>query len=185
MKENQHVQPVIDAGSQTVTFNVRGHDALVLHMDKLHPAIIAQAALVGMAQVRIVDAAAVSRTDKEGRIVPEDIRLAMKHERMAALIAHYETGTDQWSQRASGGGAPSTALTVEAIARVKACDYATARRYVDEYALEKFGGDNAKCLAFFRSAKAVKQAMLDIQNERLAESDAGDADEALSELMGK
>lgn len=117
MKDNQHVQPVIDLAAHTVTFKVKGRTDIVLDMAKLHPAIVEQAAMVGMAQVRIVDAAAVGRADDEGVIIPEAVRLDMKHANMAELVAHYMTGTDQWSRRKTGGGAES-GLLFQSLARL-------------------------------------------------------------------
>jgi len=110
MKDNQHVQPVIDLTGNSVTFKVKGHLDIILDMSRLHPDIIRQAAMVGMAQVRIVDAAAVGRADKDGLIIPEAERLAMKHERMAGLVEHYMTGTAEWSRRAAGGASESGLL---------------------------------------------------------------------------
>lgn len=103
MKSNQQVAPIIAEDFGSVSFEVSGYETLVLHMDKLHPDIVRRAACVGFAQVRIVDAAAVSMTDKDGNIVPADVRLAKKHANMAALIAHYETGTAEWSRIKTAG----------------------------------------------------------------------------------
>jgi len=103
MKDNQHVQPVIDLAGNTVTFKVKGLSDIVFDMSRVHPDIQRQAALVGMAQVRLVDAAAVGRADKDGLIIPEVERIAMKHANISELVAHYMTGTSEWSRRASGG----------------------------------------------------------------------------------
>lgn len=180
MKDNQHVKPVIDVAAGTVTFAVKGHDDLVLHMDKLHPDIVKRAALVGMAQVRIVDAAAVGMTDDEGNIIPEDDRIALKHSRMAALVEHYETGTAEWSRVGTGGGGRS--ITVEALARVVfAGDYERAESAVADYAAKKFDGDTKKALAHFREGKRVMDAMAAIRAERTGPAKV-DADAALDEL---
>ncbi len=93
MKDNQHVRPVIDVEAGTVTFEVRGMDSLVLEWARLHPDVQMRAGLAGMAQVRIVDAAAVGVADDDGNIIPEAERIALKHQRMAALIEHYHSGT--------------------------------------------------------------------------------------------
>ena len=180
LKENQHVKPVIDAAAGTVTFAVKGHDAMVLDMARLHPDIIRRAALVGMAQVRIVDAAAVGMTDDEGNIIPEDERIALKASRMAALIEHYHTGTAEWSRVGTGGGGKS--ITVEAIARVMYDgDYEKAEASVAEYAAKKFEGNTKKALAHLRDGKRVQEAIAAIRAER-ATAPKVDADEALAEL---
>jgi len=115
MKDNQHVQPVIDLTAGTVTFKVKGHPDIVLDMAQLHPDITRQAAMVGMAQVRIVDAAAVGRTDKDGLIIPEAERIAQKYANMAGLVEHYMTGTSEWSRRATGGGTSEGGLLYRAL----------------------------------------------------------------------
>jgi hypothetical protein len=114
MKSNQMVEPVIDVAAGTVTFNVRGHDSLTLHMDKVHADNVRRAAFVGFAQVRIVDAAAVGLSDQDGKIIPAGIRDKMKFDRMAALIAHYESGTPEWS-RVRGDGAAETGVLFRAL----------------------------------------------------------------------
>ena len=181
MKDNQHVKPVIDAAAGTVTFHVKGHDSLVLDMAKLHPAIVKRAALAGMAQVRIVDAAAVSAARKDGSIIPEAERIAMKWSNMAELIEHYHTGTDEWSQRASGSGG-ARSLTIEAIARVKGWDYEKAASEVDISAAAK-GMDRKAYLTEIRKAGPVIAAMAAIRAERLPKAKV-DADAALAELGG-
>lgn len=180
MKQNQHVEPVIADDFSTVTFRIAdGGEPLVLEMSRLHPAIVQRAAAVGMAQVRIVDAAAIPMTRKDGSIIPESERLAMKRERMAALIEHYHSGTSEWSRVSEGGGGRS--ITVEAVARVKGIDYATAEKWCETFAAEKFGGDTKKALAFLREGKRVQDAMRAIRDER-AGTPKIDADKALDEL---
>ena len=154
MKENQHVKPVVNVEAGTVTFQVKGHNDIVLDIAKLHPDIVKRAALAGMAQVRIVDAAAVGMADDEGNILPEAERINLKYSRMEALVSHYHTGTSDWSRKGTGSGGFGS-ITVEAIARVKDVEYAEAEAMVAKYAEAKFGGDTKKALAFFRDGKSV------------------------------
>ena len=98
MKSNQIVEPTIAEDFLSVQFAVKGMDTLTLDMGKLHADILKRAACVGMAQVRIIDAAAVSRADKAGVVRTAATMIALKHERIAALIAYYETGTSEWSR---------------------------------------------------------------------------------------
>lgn len=99
MKSNQQIEPKIAEDFSSVAFAIAdGLPDIVLHMDKLHEAIIRRAACVGMAQVRIVDAAAIPMQDKDGNIIPKDKRLALKRDKMQELVDWYETGTDQWSR---------------------------------------------------------------------------------------
>ena len=183
LKENQHVQPVVDTENGTVTFRTRGMPDLVLHWNKLHPKVQMRAGLAGMAQVRIVDAAAVGVADrKTGAIIPEGERIELKHERMARLVAHYESGTEDWSRVSEGGGGRS--ITVEAIARVKGMTYEVAEAECERIADLHHGGDTKKALAFLRGAGAVQKEMAVIRAER-TKAPVLDADKALEELGGK
>lgn len=183
MKENQHVKPVINPDAATVTFTVKGYDnPLVLHMERLHPDIIRRAAMVGMAQVRIVDAAAVGLTDKDGNIIREADRLRMKYEGMQELIAHYESGTDQWTRTGSGNAAQS-GITLEAIARHYHKSLDEARAMVEKHAATKHDGDTRKALAKLAGAGAIAKLILVIKSERLAAATPSeDADALLDEL---
>jgi hypothetical protein len=180
MKENQHVRPVVNVDAGTVTFEVKGHESIVLDMSKLHPDIIKRAALAGMAQVRIVDAAAVGMTDDEGNILSESDRIEMKYARMAALVDHYHTGTSEWTVRGSGTGG-NRSITIEAIARVKSMSYEDAVSAVDKFAEAK-GLDRKKALAKFRESRQVAEAISAIRAER-APAPKADADEMLKELV--
>lgn len=185
MKENQHVKPIIDVVAGTVTFQTKGMADIVLHADKLHADILKRAALVGMAQVRIVDAAAISSTDKDGRIVPEAERIATKHARMSELVAHYESGTSEWSRVGEGGGGKS--ITVEAIAELKKVTYDEAEKYVEEFAATGKDGDGKgfadtkAALAFLRTGSRVRAAIDAIRAKR-APAPKVDADKALDDL---
>src|SRR5262245_56068561 len=179
MKENQHVQPIVDVEAGTVTFRTKGHPDQVLEWAKLSPTVQKRAGLVGMAQVRIVDAAAVPMTDDDGNILSESTRIQMKFDRMGRLIEHYHTGTEQWTLQQAGGGGRS--ITIEAIARVKGMDYDTAKAEVEKFAVAKHGGDTKAALAFFRGSKSVSEAMQAIRAERMPAPKV-DADKALTEL---
>ena len=183
MKENQHVKPIINVEAGTVTFQVKGHNDIVFDINKCHEIIVKRAALAGMAQVRIVDAAAVGMEDDEGNILPEAERIQLKYSRMEALVNHYHTGTSEWSRKGTGGGGFGS-ITVEAIARVKGVDYAAAEAMVANYAAKHYGGDTKKTLAELRKGKQVQEAMLAIRTERLPMAKL-DGDAALAELDGE
>ena len=180
MKENQHVQPVIDVEHQCISFNIAdGKPALVLHMAKVHQAIIERAAYVGLAQVRVVDAAAIGAADDDGNILSPAERIAEKRRRMAELIEYLETGTDQWSRTGAGGGARS--ITVEAAARVRGVEYDVALGWIDEYASRKFAGNRKKALAKLREASDILRAIRVLRDARMPAARV-DADAALAEL---
>lgn len=179
MKDNQHVKPIIDIEAGTVTFQIKGMDDLVFNISKVHPNLVKRAALVGFAQVRIVDSAAIPMTRKDGSIIPEAERIATKRENMEELIEHYESGTELWSRVSEGGGGKS--ITVEAIARVKGMTYEEAEAEVAAFAEKKYEGDTKKALAFLRQGARVMAAMDAIKAERTKPA-VVDADAALDEL---
>lgn len=180
MKENQHVKPVIDVEAGQVHFEVKGMATLTLNMTALHADVVKRAAMVGMAQVRIVDAAAIPAADDDGNIIPEAVRLAMKHEKMAALIAHYESGTAEWS-RVSAGGGGGKSITIEAISAIQGKPYDDVKADVAAFAEKKYGGDTKKALAFLRTGSRVAEKIEEIRKSRLPAPKV-DADEALAEL---
>lgn len=192
MKENQHVQPIIDVDAGTVTFKFAfGQPDYVFDINQCDPSIVKRAALAGMAQVRLVDRAAVGMTDDEGNIIPEKERVELKRSRIVELGDHYMSGSTEWTTAASGGGGRS--ITIEAIARVKDVDYDTAKAYVEQFAVQPRKmpdgktmtfGDVKKALAYLRTGKAVAEAIAAIRAERTPAAKV-DADEALKELGEK
>ena len=180
LKENQSIKPVIDVDAGTVTFIIRDREPLTLTIGKLHPDVVKRAALVGMAQVRIVDAAAISATDDDGNLLDAETRLDTKRERMEALVEHYETGTPDWSRKGTGEGG-GRSITLEAIARVKSVDYETAKAMVARMAEKAHGGDTKKALAFLRTGRKIAEAVNAIRAER-APAPKIDADNALKDL---
>lgn len=179
MKENQQVQPVISDDGRSVTFKVRNRPDIVLDMTALHPAIIARAACAGMAQVRIMDAAAVGRADDEGNVRSEDAMLDEKHRRMSELVAHYMTGTAEWTRKGSGGGG-ARSLTIEAIANVMGETYDDTLAKIDARA-EAAGVDRKKLLATLAKAAAVAAEMKRLRDARMP-APSVDADAALDAL---
>lgn len=103
MKENQTIKPVIDMAAGTVTFQIKGLSPLILDMNKVHADNIRRASFVGMAQVRIIDRAAIPAPEYKQGMSDADkaklkaVQLAEKRERMASLISHYESGSPDWS----------------------------------------------------------------------------------------
>ncbi len=180
MKDNQQIKPVVSEDFSKVTFEMRGMADLVLDMSKLHPDIIKRAACVGMAQVRIIDAAAVSRADADGNVRSAGEMLTLKRERMEALVAHYTTGTSEWSQKraAGGGGTKDTSgITLQAMLRVwpdKDCEGLA-------FKLEtKRGISRKEAYAEFAKTKEVAAAIAAIKAERATVS----ADDLLDEMEG-
>ena len=181
MKENQHVQPVIDIENRRVIFKIAdGGPDEVLEWDLLHADVQMHSGLAGMAQVRVVDKAAIKRADDDGNVRSAEEMIRLKRAAIHDLIEHYHTGTPEWNVRvSSGGGAQS--ITLLAIAQVKRVSYEEAGRLVDAYASVKHGGDRKKALAFLAKGSQVREAMEQIRVKRAGEPKV-DADQALSEI---
>lgn len=98
MKSNSVITHVV--GDNQITFNVLGIGDMVLNVGKLNSAIIQKAAMHGLVQ-RISDAAAISRNPDTGApATPQE-----KFDAMSKLVAHYESGTSEWTRvRAAGEG---------------------------------------------------------------------------------
>ncbi len=186
MKDNQMISPIISDDFNIVTFEIKGQPSLILNMSKLHPDVVRRAACVGMAQVRIIDAAAVSRADSDGTIRTSSEMLELKRSKMADLIDHYMTGTSEWNRkRAAGGGASKdvSGITLQAMKRVwpdKDCEGLAFRME------QKRGISRREAYAVFAQTREVAAAIAAIKSERsnvsaddlLAEmDDAGDEEE--------
>lgn len=160
----------VTAESDTVlVFTVLGAGEIRFDTEKANAALTQRAAMHGWKQ-RISDAAAMSRNPENGQpATPQE-----KMEAMAELIAHYESGTADWSRRGSGsGGGESPALVVEAVARVKGVSTTEASAMIDRMAAAD-GTDRKTAIAKLRKAGAVAKAMLAIKAERLAAVPADD-----------
>lgn len=122
-KDNQYIAPEFDieAGTAIFHFNPKWGKLEPLHftLEKTHPANQRRAALAGFAQVRIIDAAAIKRDRGDGTLLSNEEMLAAKHEAVAEMIAHLESGTDQWNVRRSAGPREEGSLIIRAVAAVQ------------------------------------------------------------------
>ena len=181
MKDNQLISPQIADDFTKVTFEVKGMPSLILDMMKLHPDIIKRAACVGMAQVRIIDAAAISRADSDGTVRTPKEMLELKRAKMSELIDHYMTGTSEWNRkRAAGGGAAKdvSGITLKAMQRVwpdKDCEALAFRME------QKRGISRREAYAVFAQTREVAAAIAAIKSERANVS----ADDLLAEMDGE
>lgn len=180
-KRNTQVKPVIDLDNRTVSFEIAdGKAPILFEMDRTNAALKTRAALVGFAQVRIVDKAAVGREDDAGNIRDREAMLALKREAIQAMVDHLHSGTDQWElPRGQGGG---QSIRILAIQRIRGyADYATAKQKIQEYADRNYEGDFDEAIAFLGSAPKVMDEIARIQKERLGAPKV-DADAALDEM---
>ena len=110
MKANSIIgTEVLSAG--VIRFHVKGAGFVDFDTTKVHVDVAVRAAQHGFIQ-RISDAAAISRDPETGRPATAEEKMA----KMAALIAHYETGTAEWSRVQAGG--PKGGLLFDALCRL-------------------------------------------------------------------
>ena len=120
MKDNQQINPVVAADGMSIEFELRGLPSLKFDLRKVSEINRNRAAAVGFADVRIVNAAAISRNAPDGSIRSATEMPKLKREKMEALIQHYESGTVEWRvKRAAGGeGRDNSGITLQAMKRV-------------------------------------------------------------------
>lgn len=177
MKENQQINPVVADDGMSIEFQLRGMPSLKFDLRKVSEINRNRAAAVGFADVRIVNAAAISRNAPDGSIRSATEMLKLKREKMEALIQHYESGTIEWRvKRASNGESRDTSgITLQAMQRVwpdKDCE-ALAWRLE-----QKRGISRREAYAIFAQTKEVAAAIAAIKAERATVS----ADDLLDEM---
>lgn len=136
-----------------ITFTVKGAGQVTLDMSKVHVDNVAHAAVHGFIQ-RVSDAAAISRDDKTG--LPASP--AYKLEAMKRLVAHYESGTPEWSRVREAG--PKGGFLFEALCRMYAVSKTPEqiRAYLD--------GLSDKEQAALREDDAVAPVIAEIKREK-------------------
>lgn len=179
-KSNSIVTHTMDEKG-VITFDVLGVGPLVFDRMKGSPENRLAAETNGWVQ-RIVDAAAISATEKDGTIRSKEVRAQLKFEAMSRVIEHYHSGSTEWNLKPGGGFGRS--IVVEAIARVMKCDYPAAEAMIEKRAAAKYDGDKKKAIEKLRESKDVQAAIIAIQQERLPKP-AVDADDELEALKAE
>ena len=157
-----------------IVFSVAGVGELHLPFGELSDAVKHRAMIHGLTQ-RISDAAALSRNPETGKsATPQD-----KYDEMARLVAHYRTGTPEWSVKRAGGTGETreNGITLRALAAVQGADVATMRERVDRLA-EKQGVTTRAILAKISQQPAVATKIAELR----AQTVSVDADDMLAEL---
>jgi len=178
MKENQQIKPIIAPDGLSIEFEFRGLPSLFFNLRKVSEVNMRRAAAVGFSDVRIVNAAAISRNAPDGSVRSPAEMLKLKREKMEALILNYETGTPEWRlPRATGGGGKRdlSGITLQAMQRVwpdKDCE-ALAWRLE-----QKRGISRREAYAEFAKTKQVAEAIAAIKAERATI----DSDDLLAEM---
>jgi hypothetical protein len=101
-----------------ITYNVLAcpgfaGDSFDLDLNKVAKENRIRAEFAGWNQ-RVPDAAAVERSDRKGRILPEAEHRAEKARRMRRLVAHYMSGSPEWNLTSRGGPSITDLLTIRA-----------------------------------------------------------------------
>lgn len=180
-KSNSIITSVYDEERNVIKFTVLGQGDVELDLNKVAESNMRRAAIHGWNQ-RIPDAAAIGRADAEGEIIPETERTRMKFERMNDLCRHYESGTEEWNRKGTGGGGGGKSLTIEAMAEVRGIEYDEAAALAQRHADTMYKGDLKKALAFFRTGAKIAEAMRQIKLARMA-APAVNPDDVLAEMQ--
>jgi hypothetical protein len=158
-------------------FTILGAGKIVFDPNKVSAANRARAMVHGFIQ-RISDGGAVSRADAEGRIIPAEQLAAARFERMSAITAHLESGSDDWNIRAPAARGVDAGLTIRAMIRAGlAADVDAANGLVDRLATKR-DVDRAAALRVWATSDKVAKAIAEIR----ADDAPTGADDLLAEL---
>lgn len=119
-RENAVFDIRVNVEKQTLTARVVAAGAeYTLDMANVHPNNRAYAALHGMKQ-RIVDNTAIERKTKDGRVRTPAEMAKLREEALAEMIAHYASGSPNWSVREPGKGRAPAIDLWEVVSAVEA-----------------------------------------------------------------
>lgn len=184
MKSNQSVRHWFDQATQEHVVEVLGHPQIRVKDSAISPENGFKARGFGIRQVRFIDGAAIGKTDKDGRMIPEATRLQMKYEGIRRIADHVASGSPEWElPRAGAVRVPKVdalELVLEAIARATGRDAAAVNKMLVSMVAQR-GGDleaNARHLA---ETARVQIALTELKAERAPR--AVDADATLDELI--
>jgi len=195
-RENAVFDVAIDATKNEIAYRVVGNGNIhVLHMDKVHSANVAYAALHGMKQ-RCVDNTAISKTNADGSIRSAATMAKLREEALLEMIQHYESGVERWNIRepGKGGGAKKPVFDLDLVIRAAMAltgkEYAEIRAHVERRAksagctmaaiAEAWVGQDARLgakVAEMRAAEADPALCAGLLDALMGDEDAGDEDE--------
>ena len=160
-----------------IVFTVRDAGELRLPLNRVSAQVKERAMVHGLVQ-RVSDAAALSRNPENGQpATPADKLRAMER-----LVAHYESGSEDWAiARAGGEGrGPNEGLTIRAMGDVFHKLAEECRDMVKTLA-EKRGITEREALGVFAKSDKVAARIAQIK----AETSTVSADDLLGELAGE
>lgn len=128
---------------------------------------------------RLVDAAAIGTTDKDGNFVPPKARQKMKFAAMQRVAEHYMSGDPSWSLR----GEPTeravdmtTIWVLQAVMEVKSLpDVEAAREAIEQVAKKREWGFKKTLNAFRTAPGPVREAFERIRDANEVSSEDGEA----------
>lgn len=152
----------------TIGFTVVGYDEVTLDLTKVAASNRTTAEFHGWGQ-RIPDVAAVGVTDKDGVVIPKSTRTRMKYERIKSIIAHYESGSADWSRKSTGPRiiAEDHTLTIAALMAL----HGMTHEAVQEFVIGKAKSLNVSRTAVLDSFAAVARVaakVAELRAERVA-----------------
>lgn len=112
-KSNSVITHAVTTDWDNITFSVKNAGEIVLDLEKVNPKLHKMAVVHGFIQ-RISDAAAIPRDTVTGKsATPQE-----KFDAMAKLVAHYESGTPEWSRVRESGEGNSGGLLLAALTQL-------------------------------------------------------------------
>jgi len=166
-KANSVITHSISPSGDELAFDVLGVGVLRFDLTAVHGDIRHHAFVHGMIQ-RISDAAAISRDPETG----EPATAQDKFDAMQRLVAHYESGTPEWSRRAAPGEGNKGGLLFKAL-----CIMSAETKTPEDIKAWMAGKTKAQ-LAALRATERVAAIIATLR------PDSGNADELLDELNG-
>lgn len=180
-KVNSIVLSGWNAEGTQMWFYVSGHKRETFNRLKAHEKCNIYAMLEGWTD-RLVDAAAVGKSDKDGNLIPDKRRFQLMHDRMCALRDHYETGTDQWNLRQRTVSTPDMRdeWTRQAIGEAYKWDSETVEKKLAAQSTKR-NIPLKTLLESYRTTEGMVRAIY-VRIRDAAETASGDGGELLDEL---
>lgn len=189
LKSNQSIMHGFDEETQTHWFDVVGYPRLLLPDSSISPENSKRSKHFGLRQVRVVDGAAIGKTDREGNIIPEAVRLKMKYEGMRRIVEHLASGSPDWELPRAGGvrAAPkqdSLELILQAIMRATGRDADGVGKMLAEMVRQR-GGDLEANARYLAESKRVLVALAEIRAESARPAGGENPDDVLDAMLGE
>lgn len=175
VKSNSVVTSRLDEATNEIVFGVVGAGETRLKLGAISQAIRTRAVIHGLTQ-RVADRAAKNRDATNGKAATPESKLAA----MAALVDHYNSGSEEWGMAGAGSGPRLDQTIIAALAEVLAKPREEVLAFVAAGA-GKHGVAQSAYLAKLGTGVKVQPVV-----DRLRAEGAGDvdADEELEGLMG-